>query len=261
MSIWIYEDTHPAPTSADIARDKCLFCHGELECYKSSVFGTHTGDTKFCFTCGWWCRSEIQRRRDFESDSIVARHFYSMYGACAQLRNLDIGQVDLPLTEVRAYLLAKYESRLDVHPRVLEELVATVFRDHGYLSEATAYQKDGGIDVILSKPGEKIGVQVKRYRNRIECEQIRALAGALVLGGHTSGIFVTTSKFRSGACSTASAFTARGIPIALIDADAFYDSLRISSIARTEQADIGELLYSIESMGESQVIYENDGPY
>jgi restriction system protein len=72
--------------------------------------------------------------------------------------------------------------------------------DHGYDAVATSYSGDYGIDAVLKRSdGLEIGVQVKRYRSSIVVEQIRSFFGALVLGGYTRGIFVTTSKFQRGA--------------------------------------------------------------
>jgi restriction endonuclease Mrr len=53
-------------------------------------------------------------------------------------------------------------------------------------------------------------VQVKRYRNAIQVEQIRSLAGAHMAHGMTRGIFVTTSSFQSGAQPSTETMVARG---------------------------------------------------
>jgi restriction system protein len=88
------------------------------------------------------------------------------------------------------------------------------------------------LDVILgNSSGSTIGVQIKRTRLPIEVEQIRSLAGALVLGDHTQGVFVTTSRFRRGAAVAALAFESKGIPIQLIDASGFLEALRITQVS------------------------------
>jgi len=58
-------------------------------------------------------------------------------------------------------------------PRVT---VASVFRDCGFHARVTSYSGDGGIEVILERGDETIGVQVKRYKSAIDAEQIRSLA-------------------------------------------------------------------------------------
>lgn len=101
----------------------------------------------------------------------------------------------------------------------------------GVEARATAYSGDRGIDVILEGcDGTTIGIQVKRYKQerRIEAEQIRSLAGALMQGGHTRGIFVATSNYRSGANQAAGDLTAIGLPIELINAEGFLKMLGIA---------------------------------
>jgi hypothetical protein len=68
-------------------------------------------------------------------------------------------------------------------------------------------------------------------------EAIRALAGALLLGGYTKGIFVTTSHFQSGADRTVALASARGVPIELVDAQRFYDALGIVQREMYQYAD------------------------
>ena len=141
---------------------------------------------------------------------------------------MDLADIKVPIEEVRAYLLAKYDARFTLHPRLFEETVASVFRTLGYAADVTAYSHDGGIDVILRKSREVIGVQVKRYKNRIKVEQINSLAGALLRSDITKGMFVTTSSFQSGAPAAASEFEKRGYQIELIDAARFFDALKLA---------------------------------
>jgi len=149
--------------------------------------------------------------------------------AAAVLRQFDTTGISEPLAEVRTYLLAKYDTRFEIHPQVFEETVAAVFRAVGYDASVTSYSGDGGIDIILTGPNDReIGVQVKRYRRAISAEAIRALTGALVLNDLTRGVFVTTSGFQKGAVGAARLAAARGTPITLIDAPRFFDALRIA---------------------------------
>jgi restriction system protein len=74
---------------------------------------------------------------------------------------LDLSDISLPLYEVRKYLCIKGDSIFDVHPRKLEDIVCSVFKDIGWNARATAYSGDRGIDVILDGPdGTTIGIQV-----------------------------------------------------------------------------------------------------
>jgi restriction system protein len=236
MGIWHYEH---AIEGDDIARrTHCMFCRTELLRDKedekavsaddqfpgySVVWDTlYTPRIGICPACGWW-KYDVPF---FESDSpsIVEVKL-------ASLKELDLADVSTPIKDVRDYLTARYESRFEVHPRVFEEVVADVFRDHGYRAVVTAYSGDAGIDVILEGDDRAtIGVQVKRYRGRIQVDQIRELTGALVLEGHTRGIFITTSAFQAGATDTALRSAQRGYPIELWDARRFLDALKIAQL-------------------------------
>ena len=53
----------------------------------------------------------------------------------------------------------------------------------------------------------------------------------------TSGIFVTTSKFRKGARAVVQGYAERGVEIALLDGDAFYERLELSRRSPYSRAD------------------------
>lgn len=233
MAIWTYKEVSAEPDLVWTS-DICKFCrepmkllhndfsrssHGPqrgLESNKKSLF--------VCPVCGWW-RAEVHQEID---DWLHGREHTILFGAAASLCELDLSDVSTPIDDVRSYLAAKYEDRFRVHPKLFEETVASVFRNLGYSAEATAYSGDDGIDVILKRGEETIGIQVKRYKGTIEVEQIRSLAGALLLDGLTRGIFLTTSSFQRGATHTTAKFKSRGYAIELLDAQRFYDALKIA---------------------------------
>lgn len=182
-----------------------------------------------CPQCGWWTVYRIHQGEFPRTAGIAESHS----GNIGCLKELDLTDISIPLNEIRQYLLAKRESVYDVHPRRFEEIVSSVFSNLGWNARVTAYSGDDGIDVILDGPCNcTVGVQVKRNKKerKVEAEQIRSLAGALLLGGHTRGVFVTTSSFRSGAIEVAEKSSAIGYPIELIDAERFFQALGISQI-------------------------------
>lgn len=247
MRIWS-QPSHTSDQCAGlIGTDACIFCRTALRLLGREVEAdrdpesieiflgpqwTNTRAVSFCPACGWWLAMETryivglnERCRDW-------------YGACAQLAQLDLDDVAQPLDEVRRYLLARYETRFDMHPRLLELAVADVFRGLGYAAHVTAYSNDGGIDAVLVSPaGGLVGVQVKRYRGSISVEQIRAFTGALFIGGYTRGVFVTTSAFQSGAGRTCGLAALRGMRVELMDAPRLYDALRITARPPYESLD------------------------
>lgn len=179
-----------------------------------------------CPSCGWW---KYTRFFDYMTPSNGIESYYD--GWFGLLKKIDVNDIQIPCEEIHKYLIAKFDERFNVHPKKFEELVATVFNGLGYSSRVTAYSNDGGIDVFLDGPDDcLIGIQVKRYKNKIKVDQIRELTGALVLAGTTKGIFVTTSDFQSGAENAVNTAALRGICIELINAHALFDALKLSQV-------------------------------
>ena len=215
-----------------VASRVCIYCQNPLVRLPAERF--EVGDKRlfvqlsFCALCGWWT---VYRVHQGEHPEIPQIEGYS--GTIGCIKELDVTDISAPLKEVRQYFLARRDSIYDAHPKLLEDVVCSIFKDLGWTARVTAYSRDGGIDVILDEPsGSTVGIQVKRYgqNKRIEAEQIRSLAGALMLGGHTKGIFVTTSRFRKGAVATAEGFCELGCPIELMDAERFLEALGIAQV-------------------------------
>ena len=189
-----------------------------LDGYSSEVWFNH------CDKCGWW---RIQK-----DVSVSGKHWQIwqfFYGAAGILKKLDLSDIKTPVDEISKYLFVKYESRFKIHPRLFEDVTGEVFKNIGYDVVVTGYSNDGGIDVILEKETKQIGVQVKRYKNKIKVDQIRELTGALFLGDLPQGIFVTTSDFQKGVYKTVKKSLDRGIPIELINSKRFYEILNLTT--------------------------------
>jgi len=230
MSIWEYV-VPSQETPDEVFVLHCIYCRTRLQSLKRDEFESGWGgpdnftvrNVVVCPCCGWWyVRQDTQQH-------IIQEWSHTIEGAHGALKNLDLTNLSIPINEIRLYLCAKYEERFNLHPRLLEETVASVFRDLGYRVRVTGRSGDDGIDVVLDgDKGDTVGVQVKRYRSLIHVEQIRSFAGALVLAGYTKGIYVTTSGYQRGAGSTTARFAKRGLAIELLDAPRFYQALQIS---------------------------------
>ena len=236
MGIWLYQNENNSVKNEIVCNDYCIFCKTkmrvvrEIELKRKNKWNfENRKQIKLCPVCGWW--TVIQKYGEngqFCGDPTII----CTYGSYAVLKKLDLVDVSLPIEDVSDYLLAKYEERFLMSPRLFEETVAAAFRNAGYYARTTAYQNDGGIDVILDgKDNKTIGVQVKRYKNSIKVSQIREFAGALIENDMTKGIFVTTSEFQCGAYKSASNYSEKGIGIKLINSDMFYDALQIKKEA------------------------------
>lgn len=229
--MWDHREASRLVTLDAVFSDDCIYCRSPLLRLHSASFTKEEKrlfvQPSICTHCGWWSVYRVHQN-DHPRTAGLAEGYSGSVGCLMQL---DLTDISLPLDEVRKYLCAKGDSIFALHPRKLEDIVCSVFNHLGWKARATAYSGDKGVDVILDgRDGSTIGVQVKRYKKqrRIEAEQIRSLAGALMQGRHTKGIFVATSNYRSGAKRTAEDLTAIGLPIELINAEEFLKMLGIA---------------------------------
>jgi len=103
----------------------------------------------------------------------------------------------------RRRLLARESLHNDYTPAEFEQLIAELFRRRGYAAKVAGQSGDRGIDVVLGKGKNKIGVQCKRYKGKIGSPLIREFIGALDGAGMTSGYFATTSDYTDEAVAAA----------------------------------------------------------
>ena len=245
MSIWTYavaaSQLGPRATSERFSLSiDCPYCRssallraGNLASpYGFKGMNTREVGLLTCPSCGWWSVLSLNGMAPCGSHD---GGFVSLRQASGALRHLDLTDLSIPTNELRSYLVAKYDDRFRVHPRAYEEIVGGVFADFGLRIRVTSYSGDEGIDVFVfdGDDNRTVGIQVKRHNGRISAEQIRSFVGALLLQGLTKGIFVTTSSYEPGARRTADlAQRQLGIGVDLVDANRFYDALRITSRPR-----------------------------
>ena len=263
LTIWQYSDDPHEIQPSWIAPSACIFCKIAMRIKTVELWNEEYRQVLTCPSCGWWSirgvaytypgrggRPSNHWRRDLD-----------ISGAVGALKRLDLTDIALPASEVRNFLRARFEARSSVHPKLFEETVASVFKSLGFDARATAYSGDGGIDIVLDGPGDStVGVQVKRWKNTIQVDQIREFLGALVLEGHTSGIFVTTSAYSRGAIESASVAETRGIPIKLLNASDFYKMLGIAQVSEPTVPDVDEYLERCEFVRMHEIEVRRDHP-
>ncbi|MDT7542425.1 MAG: restriction system protein [Acidobacteriota bacterium] len=229
--MWDYSCASTLLTLNCVTSKKCVWCNKKLLRMDPVGFQAEASQRKLivqisiCPYCGWWTVFRI-----FQGDHPRSAGLFECYeGAMGSLKEFDLTDISAPLSDVRNYLQIKRDKVFDLHPRIFEELVGSVFRDYGWEVRVTAYTGDGGIDIVLTDGMRTVGIQVKKHKKgkKVEAEQIRALAGALMLNGLTEGVFVTTSSYRRGAIKTAEKYTEIGHPIRLMDCQKFLDALEI----------------------------------
>jgi restriction system protein len=97
-----------------------------------------------------------------------------------------------------------------------EDLLGEAYRRQGYKVEETlGGGADGGVDLVLSRNGEVVLVQCKRWKGKpVPVQTVRELYGVLHDRAATSARLVSTSRFTPDAMAFA-----KGKPIELIDQD------------------------------------------
>jgi restriction system protein len=248
MSIWVYEGEirNKGTISSVINSERCLFCNEVLRVLKHESDSAQIYESEHkqeilhvrtCDICGWWWATKTDYRAmtnigKYKAIDPAEYIDNRLWGASAVLKSLDLTDISTPISEVRNELIRNYKkAKGEIQYTLFEETVATVFRDLGYHAVATGRSGDDGIDVVLTgKNNETIGVQVKRYKdkNRIGVAQIRDFMGALYDKGWLKGIFVTTSDFQSGAQPLTERLAARGTRIELVNANRFYEELKLA---------------------------------
>lgn len=84
-----------------------------------------------------------------------------------------------------------------------EEFLAGLFRSQGYAVELTPSTGDYGADLILSKDGQRIALQAKRYRGSVGVAAVQeALSGLAYYQCHAAWV-VTTGTFTPNALELA----------------------------------------------------------
>jgi restriction system protein len=233
--VWDYAEAGRLVTLDTAGVTECIYCCAPMLRLGPERFEAAVGEAvmlaqpALCLACGWW--NVYRVHQNYIARTAGVAEGYS--GTIGSLKELDLTDISVPLSEVRQYLLARQEGLYSVHPRVFEEVVCSVFKDAGWQARVTAYAGDDGIDVVLDGPdGATVGVQVKRYgkHRKVEAEQIRSFAGALLLDGKTRGVFVTTSEFRKGAHQAAAKYATIGYPIELVNASGFLEALGVAQI-------------------------------
>lgn len=227
MPIWEYASLS-RETESLWKETTCPFCDINLSPLTGDPEEMVDVDIRFCPKCGWWKIVERSKSSYEGNEVMMIKGVIEIRSAIASLKELDLTDINTPIEEIRNYLIVRYDERFDVNPKVFENVVCSVFKDLGYQAITTAYSGDGGIDVILEKGKEQIGVQVKRTKNKIQVEQIRSLTGALILGDMTKGVFLTTSDFTKGGNKIIKDLDKKGYKIELMNAERFYQDLEFS---------------------------------
>lgn len=99
-------------------------------------------------------------------------------------------------------------------PSEFEQLVAKLFKEHGYEVSTTPPIRDAGVDLVVRSPKDNqvLMVQVKKLsrQSRVSVETVRRLLATVSLAQGSLGVLVSTSGFTAAALALAG-----GTPIVL----------------------------------------------
>jgi restriction system protein len=107
--------------------------------------------------------------------------------------------------------------------REFESLVGEAFRLQGFgVVETGGGGADGGVDLVLSKGGEKFLVQCKQWKAyKVGVDVVRELYGVMAARGATGGFVVTSGSFTEDAKAFAD-----GRNVKLVDGQRLFSMIR-----------------------------------
>lgn len=106
-----------------------------------------------------------------------------------------------------------------------EKFVANIFRKNGYRVQTTVATGDFGADLILSRRGERICVQCKRYRKPVNLKAVQEITSAKTFYNCETAVVVTNSYYTDSARRLA-----KSNKVVLYDRDWLYDQVRKQNV-------------------------------
>ncbi len=101
---------------------------------------------------------------------------------------------------IRAIQLADIDQMPGIQ---FEHYVARLYQHRGYNTQVTKGSNDFGVDIIASKWGERLAVQVKRHSKRVSRRAVSDSVAGLKHYGCNGAVVVTNNYFGRGAIALA----------------------------------------------------------
>lgn len=121
--------------------------------------------------CGWWQLDFYSYMEDEFQYKDWDKTVYS-----SELIKFFIGDKDIPIKILRSYLEKHEEKVYQINSKKMEELVASVFREH-FQCEVKEVGKshDGGVDLIMIESDKPTIIQVKRRKSPSRTEAVKEI--------------------------------------------------------------------------------------
>lgn len=102
-----------------------------------------------------------------------------------------------------------------------EEFVAQLFQNMGYKTEVTSSSGDYGIDVIARRKGLNIGIQAKRYSDKVPNKAVQEVIAGIAFYNLGRGLVITNNYYTKQAQNQA-----KSTNVLLWDRDILQQKLR-----------------------------------
>lgn len=133
---------------------------------------------------------------------------------------------DQMLQDYESYLLAEGEHTItlkgidEMDGYQFEKFVAQLFQDMGYKTEVTSSSRDYGIDVIARRKWVTIGIQAKRYSDKVPNKAVQEVIAGIAYSKLDQGLVITNNYFTKQARNQA-----KGTNVLLWDRDILQQKL------------------------------------
>jgi hypothetical protein len=176
--------------------ERCPWCACKTKYDRNEKFSLESAsyytDNKYhCPACGWCLDSSGWYN--------ISAHVGEQRGHTGILERYELDDPQVTLAELGSYLKQSFADIHNISWRRFEELVADIFKKHGYRTRLTQATRDEGVDIILldDESAKKAIVQAKRYRDdrKIGVAIVRELIGTQILHQVSKAYLVTSSSF------------------------------------------------------------------
>jgi len=228
---------------------ECTFCRSSLVFRNAgSEFVNSHHFSLECWVCGWWKLVRIIR---------TGLPIETAYVAVGDVKHFNVDELNVPLGEMRSFLVKHPDYLTDIHTTVFERLMRDCLRSvyPGAKVHHVGRVSDGGVDIkLIAANGDVYLVQVKRRTNTAMSESVtavRELNGVLFREGIAKGMVISTaSSFTRAAVSETyiNTPTQERYEMKLIPLHEVMDMLRISGpfaaspwkhLMKLDEADFG----------------------
>jgi len=167
----------------------------------------------FCTKC-----EKSKELTEMQPTSVMPLRLAGICWDCAKKDNPYLAHPEIAAIEVRVWNECRARESWNVYFSMFEEchisemsgtqferFVGELYARLGYQCEFTPAGADQGVDLILSKDGQKIAVQAKQWKNPVGNAAVQAVIAGKCYYGCSRGIVITTSTFTKSARELATA--------------------------------------------------------